>query len=151
MQAGIKPLGRERWWVLILLAPTLVGLIFGAFGSVLATIGISFLNWDLLTPPTWAGLDNFRDLLTDKLFLDALKNTINFSILYVPLVIIISLGVAMLLNRKIRGLAIFRVVYFTPVVSSAVAVGLVWLWIYAKDTGVLNYLIISLADSPCAG
>src|SRR5690349_1415184 len=144
MHAGLKPLGRERLWVFILLAPTLVGLIFGAFGSVLATLGISFLNWDLLTPPTWAGLDNFRDLLTDKLFLDSLRNTVGFSILYVPLVIILSLGVAMLLNRKIQGLAIFRVVYFTPVVSSAVAVGLVWLWIYAKDTGVLNYIIISL-------
>ncbi|MEO8609338.1 MAG: sugar ABC transporter permease [Chloroflexota bacterium] len=148
MQAGIKPLGRERWWVFILLAPTLVGLIFGAFGSVLATVGISFLHWDLLTPPTWAGLDNFRDLLTDKLFLDSLRNTVGFSILYVPLVIVISLGVAMLLNRKIQGLAIFRVVYFTPVVSSAVAVGLVWLWIYAKDTGVLNYMIVSLGGQP---
>jgi multiple sugar transport system permease protein len=144
MQVGLKPLGRERLWVLILLAPTLVGLIFGTFGSVLATLGISFLNWDLLTPPTWAGLDNFRDLLTDDLFLESLGNTIKFSIFYVPLVILLSLGVAMLLNRKIRGLSIFRVVYFTPVVSSAVAVGLVWLWIYAKDTGVLNYLITSL-------
>lgn len=144
MQAGIKPLGRERLWVFVLLAPTLVGLIFGTFGSVVATLGISFLNWDLLTPPTWAGLDNFRNLLTDDLFIESLGNTVRFSVMYVPLVIILSLGVAMLLNRKIRGLAIFRVVYFTPVVSSAVAVGLVWLWIYAKDTGLLNYLVTSL-------
>ncbi|MBZ0288740.1 MAG: sugar ABC transporter permease, partial [Anaerolineae bacterium] len=144
MQAGIKPLGRERLWVFILLAPTLIGLVFGTFGSVVATLGISFLNWDLLTPPTWAGLDNFRNLLTDELFLESLGNTIKFSILYVPLVIVLSLSVAMLLNRKIRGLSIFRVVYFTPVVSSAVAVGLVWLWIYARDTGVLNYIITSL-------
>ena len=64
MQSGLKPLGRERWWVLLLLAPTLIGLLFGAFGSVAATVGISFLNWDLLTPPKWAGLDNFAKLLT---------------------------------------------------------------------------------------
>jgi multiple sugar transport system permease protein len=148
MQAGLKPLGRERLWVLVLLAPTLVGLTFGAFGSVLATIGISFLNWDLLTPPTWAGLDNFRGLLTDDLFLESLRNTVLFSALYVPSVILLSLAVALLLNRKIRGLSIFRVVYFTPVVSSAVAVGLVWTWIYSKDTGLLNYLITSLGGQP---
>ena len=57
--SGIKPLGRERFWLGVLLAPTLFGLFFGALGSVLATLAISFLNWDLLTPPTWAGIDNY--------------------------------------------------------------------------------------------
>jgi multiple sugar transport system permease protein len=144
MQSGLKPLGRERWWVLVLLAPTLVGLIFGVFGSVAATIGISFLNWDLLTPPKWAGLDNFTKLLTDNLFQKSLVNTFAFSSLYVPAVIVLSLGVALLLNRKIRAVGLFRVVYFLPVVSSAVAVGLVWTWIYARDTGLLNITLVSL-------
>lgn len=141
MQAGLKPIGREWWWVLLLLAPTLVGLVFGAFGSVLATVGISFLNWDLLTPPTWAGLDNFVQLTKDSLFLKSVTNTVLFSAVYVPAVIILSLFVAMLLNRKIMGLSWFRVMYFLPVVSSAVAVGLVWQWIYARDTGLLNYVL----------
>ncbi|MCC6802220.1 MAG: sugar ABC transporter permease [Anaerolineae bacterium] len=143
MQSGLKPLGRERWWVLVLLAPTLVGLIFGVFGSVAATIGISFLKWDLLTPPVWAGLDNFTKLLDDNLFHKSLVNTFAFSSLYVPAVIVLSLGVALLLNRKIRGIGLFRVVYFLPVVSSAVAVGLVWTWIYARDTGLLNITLAS--------
>ncbi|MBX3083287.1 MAG: sugar ABC transporter permease [Anaerolineae bacterium] len=137
----MKPIGREWWWVLLLLAPTLVGLVFGAFGSVLATVGISFLNWDLLTPPTWAGLDNFVQLTKDSLFLKSVTNTVLFSAVYVPAVIILSLFVAMLLNRKIMGLSWFRVMYFLPVVSSAVAVGLVWQWIYARDTGLLNYVL----------
>jgi multiple sugar transport system permease protein len=148
MQFGLKPIGRERWWVLILLAPTLVGLIFGVFGSLVATAGISLLNWDLLTPATWAGLDNFSKLMRDSLFQKSLVNTTGFSLLYVPLVIILSLAAAMLLNRKIRGVGFFRVLFFLPVVSSAVAVGLVWNWIYAKDNGLLNNIISALGGQP---
>lgn len=148
MQSGLKPLGRERLWVLLLLAPTLVGLIFGAFGSVLATVGLSLFKWDLLTPPVYVGLDNFKGLADDDLFLQSLTNTVKFSFIYVPLVIVLSLAVAMLLNRKIRGVSFFRVIYFLPVVSSAVSVGLVWLWIYSRDTGLLNYIIVGLGGQP---
>lgn len=141
MQAGLRPLGRERIWLLVLLAPTLVGLLFGALGSVLATLGISLLDWDLITPPTFAGLDNYTGLLDDSLFQRALVTTIRFSAMYVPGTILLSLFVALLLNRKLRGLSFFRTVYFLPTVSSAVAVGLVWSWIYGKNTGLLNYVI----------
>ena len=68
--------------------------------------------------------------------------------MYVPAVIVLSLVVALLLNRKIRGVGLFRVIYFLPVVSSAVAVGLVWSWIYARDTGVLNYTLVSFGLEP---
>lgn len=148
MVTGLKPLGRERWWVLILLLPTLVGLLFGVFGSLFATLGISFLNWDLIRPPTWAGLDNYAGLPTDNLFTRSLANTTSFAVIYVPGVVVISLGVALLLNRKMRGVGAFRVIYFLPVVSSAVAVGLVWNWIYARDTGLLNTLIRSFGWQP---
>lgn len=148
MQTGLKPLGRERLWVWVLLAPTLVGLVFGAFGSVLATLGISFLDWDLLSPPKWVGLANYLKLPDDSIFLKSLSNTVGFSLLYVPFVIMLSLVVALLLNRKIHGVGFFRVLFFLPVVSSAVAVGLVWNWIYAKDTGLLNYLITAVGGQP---
>ncbi|MBI1281008.1 MAG: ABC transporter permease subunit [Anaerolineaceae bacterium] len=148
MLSGLKPLGRERLWVLLLLAPTLLGLIFGAFGSVLATVGLSLFKWDLLTPPVYVGLDNFKALVNDDLFLDSLSNTVKFSFTYVPLVIVLSLAVALLMNRKIRGVSFFRVVFFLPVISSAVSVGLVWLWIYSRDTGLLNYIIVALGGEP---
>jgi len=148
MQSGLKPLGRERLWVLLLLAPTLLGLIFGAFGSVLATVGLSLFKWDLLTPPVYVGLDNFKGLATNDDFLEALSNTVRFSFIYVPSVIVLSLIVALLMNRKIKGVSFFRVVYFLPVISSAVSVGLVWLWIYSRDTGLLNYIIVGLGGEP---
>ena len=141
MQTGIKPLGRERWWLFLLLAPTLLGLLFGAFGSVAASVVISLTNWDLLTPPEWAGLQNYLDLAGDRMFLKSMRITTQFAAMYVPGVIILSLIVALLLNRRIRGVSFFRVAFFLPVISSSVAVGLLWTWIYAQDNGLLNYLI----------
>jgi multiple sugar transport system permease protein len=141
MEFGIKPLGRERLWLWILLLPTLFGLFFSAFGSLLATIALSFTHWDLLGVPTWAGLTNYIALFTDVKFLKSLSNTAVFSALYVPGVVIISLLVAILLNRKIRGIGIFRTAYYLPAVTSAVATALVWNMIYGKDTGILNYVL----------
>ena len=141
MEFGIKPLGRERLWLWTLLLPTLFGLVFSAFGSLLATIALSFTNWDLLSSPTWAGLKNYIALFTDAKFLKSLSNTAIFSAMYVPGVVIISLLVAVLLNRKIRGIGIFRTAYYLPAVTSAVATALVWNMIYGKDTGILNYVL----------
>lgn len=141
MQSGLKPLGAERVWLWLLLAPTLVGLFFGVFGSVIATGVISLLKWDLLTPPTWNGLANYLALVDDPANRKALLNTLTFSALYVPGVVVSSLLVALLMNRRIHGVSIFRTIYFLPAVTSAVAVSLVWNWLYAKDTGLLNYLI----------
>jgi multiple sugar transport system permease protein len=141
MEYGLKPLGRERFWVVFLLAPTLIGLAFGAIGSVLATVALSFTNWDLFTAPTWAGVKNYVALFTNPTFTKALLNTIKFSAVYVPAVVIASLFVAVLLNRPIRGRAFFRTIYFLPAVTSAVATALVWNMIYGKDTGLLNFLL----------
>ncbi len=148
MQTGLRPLGRERFWLWLLLAPTLIGLAFGAVGSVFATLGISFLHWDLITPPRFAGLENYARLFTDALFQKALFNTLVFSAMYVPAVMVCSLAVALLLNRSLWGVGIFRTIYFLPAVSSAVAIGLVWSWIYAKDTGLLNAMITALGGQP---
>lgn len=148
MQAGIKPLGNERVWLLALLLPTLFGLLFGALGSVLATLGISLMHWDMLSAPTWAGLANYTGLLHDDLFLKALGVTFAFSLMYVPGTVALSLAVALLLNRKLRGMGFFRTLYFMPTVSSAVAIGLVWSWIYGKDRGLLNYLLGLIGIAP---
>jgi multiple sugar transport system permease protein len=148
MEFGIKPLGRERLWLWILLLPTLFGLVFSAFGSLLATIVLSFMKWDLLGSPTWAGISNYVKLFTDAKFLKSLSNTAVFSAMYVPGVVIISLLVAVLLNRRIRGIGLFRTAFYLPAVTSAVATALVWNMIYGKDTGILNYVLELLHLQP---
>jgi multiple sugar transport system permease protein len=86
-------------------------------------------------------LANYVALFTDAKFLKSLANTVVFSVMYVPGVVIISLLVAVLLNRKIHGIGIFRTAYYLPAVTSAVATALVWNMIYGKDTGILNYVL----------
>ena len=145
---SLRPLGRERWWVLAFLLPSLIGLALGTLGSIAATIGISFTDWDLLTSPTAAGLSNYAELPGDRLFMKSLVNTLAFAGLYVPLTVIISLWVAMGLNRKLPGLTLFRMAFFLPTVSSPTAVGLLWTWIYAEDHGLLNEAIKAVGGDP---
>ena len=141
MEIGLKPLGKEKVWLWLMLTPTLIGLVFGIIGSILATLGLSFTHWDLLTAPRWAGLANYKVLFTDPKLIKALVNTITFSLLYVPAVVVASLAVAMLLNRKIKGLSIFRTIYFLPSVTSAVATAIVWNMIFGQDHGLLNWVL----------
>jgi len=146
--SGIKPLGGERFWLGVLLAPTITGLIFGTLGSVVATLLISLTDWDLLTPPQWVGLANYIKLFTDKDLFESFLNTIKFSAMYVPGVAVVSLAVAMLMNRRIHGISLYRTMYFLPVVTSAVAAALVWQMIYGRDTGLLNYVSERLGGKP---
>jgi multiple sugar transport system permease protein len=138
MNYGLKLLGRERLWLWVMLLPTLIGLVFGTVGSLLATLGLSFFDWDLINPPTWAGVSNYEALVQNPDYIKAFTNTLKFSAEYVPAVVILSLLLAVLLNRQIRGVSIFRTIYFLPAVTSAVASALVWNMIYGKDTGLLN-------------
>jgi multiple sugar transport system permease protein len=148
MQEGLKPLGREKIALWILLAPSMIGLLFGTIGSIIATTGISMFQWDLISPAHWVGLQNFIDLVTDAGFGEALLNTLVFSVMYVPGVIIFSLLVALLLNNKVRGIGIFRTLFFLPSITSAVAVSLIFSWLYARNNGLLNYMIGSMGGVP---
>lgn len=135
-------------WVLVLLAPTLLGLLLGTFGAIFATLGLSVFDWDLLTKPEFVGVQNYLDLPDSRLFGKALWNTVLFSALYVPLVMILSFAVALILNRGVRGESLFRVLYFLPVVSSPTAVGLLWVWIYSEDNGALNGILSVFGVEP---
>lgn len=145
---GIRPRGSERIWVALLLTPTMLGLALGALGSMAATIGLSFFAWDMLTAPNWAGFANYLALSENRNFMRALNNTALFSAIYVPATVVLSLGIAVLLNRRIYGKSLFRLVFFLPVITSPTAVGLVWTWIYSKDRGVLNGIVSFLGGEP---
>ena len=147
MEYGLRPMGKEKFWLWLLLAPTLIGLVFGTIGSLLATSTLSFFRWDLIGAPIWNGIQNYIDALTKPQFMIALKNTLTFTALYVPGTLVASLLTALLLNRKIRGVGIFRTLFFLPSITSAVAVSLIFSWLYAKDNGLLNVLITSLGGT----
>jgi multiple sugar transport system permease protein len=137
---GAGPRAGEGRWALLFLAPTLIGLAVLSAGPILATLGISLTSWDMLTAPKFVGLDNYLHLLDDERFGMALRNTFFYTAVSVPLGLVLALGLATALNRQIRGIAWIRTMYFLPLVTSATAVALVWLWMYSP-TGLLNHVL----------
>jgi multiple sugar transport system permease protein len=128
-------------WALAFLAPTLIGLAVLSAGPILATLAISLTKWDLLTAPKLIGFDNYLALVTDDRFLKALRNTFFYTIVSVPVGLTIALGLAIALNTRVRGIAFIRTAYFLPVVTSTIAIALVWQWIYSADAGLLNQVL----------
>ncbi|MBA2381494.1 MAG: sugar ABC transporter permease [Chloroflexi bacterium] len=145
---GGGPLSGEGRWALLFLAPTILGLVVLSAGPILATIAISLTKWDLLRAPQLVGLDNFVDLASDDRFLLALRNTAFYTVVSVPLGMVISLGLALALNQTIRGIAWIRTAYFLPVVTSTIAIALVWQWIYSPDSGLLNQFLATFGIAP---
>jgi multiple sugar transport system permease protein len=141
------PRAGEARWALLFLAPTLIGLAVLSAGPILATLAISLTSWDMLTPPKLVGLDNYINLLGDPRFLTALRNTFFFTAVSVPLGLALALGLALVLNQRIRGIALIRTMYFLPLVTSSTAIAIVWLWIYSP-TGLLNHAVAVLGISP---
>ncbi|MGZ8527324.1 MAG: carbohydrate ABC transporter permease [Candidatus Limnocylindrales bacterium] len=135
------PLAGEGRWALLFLAPTVLGLAVLSAGPILATLAISLTKWDLLTAPRLIGLDNYLVLVSDDRFLKALRNTFFYTVVSVPLGLAIALGLALALNQRIRGIAWIRTAYFLPVVTSTIAIALVWQWIYSPDRGLLNEVL----------
>jgi multiple sugar transport system permease protein len=138
---GGGPLAGDGRWALAFLAPTLIGLAVLSAGPILATLAISLTKWDLLTAPKVIGFDNYLALVTDDRFLKALRNTFFYTIVSVPVGLTIALGLAIALNTRVRGIAFIRTAYFLPVVTSTIAIALVWQWIYSADAGLLNQVL----------
>ncbi len=119
------------------LAPNIIGFLTFTLIPVGASFILAFFQWDILTPAKYVGLNNFAAVLKDKDFWYYLYNTL-FFMLGIPLGMAVSLSLATLVNQKLKGMIIFRTVYFLPVISSMVAVAILWRWIYNPDFGFLN-------------
>ncbi|MBM3258303.1 MAG: sugar ABC transporter permease [Candidatus Sericytochromatia bacterium] len=148
MQPVRHPLRSERIWGLLLASPALF--IIGVFSLLptLASFLIGFTDWDLLGAPKWVGLDNYTSLLADPVFPKVVANTLLFVVLYLVLDLVLALALALALNQKLRGLGFFRTAYFLPVVTSMVAVSIVWEWIFDPRGGALNEVLRWFGGEP---
>ncbi len=126
------------------LLPTLIGLVLFSAGAVIASFLMSFTRWDIITPPEWVWFRNYAEMMRSELFWEVFRNTLLFVIMAVPLSVIGSLALALLVNNSLRGITLFRTAYFLPVVSSMIAVALVWSWIFNPEYGLLNYLLLEV-------
>jgi multiple sugar transport system permease protein len=103
---------------------------------------MSFQNWDLFTPAKFVGLANFRELFAaDPLFVIALRNTVIYTVGTIVPTVLISLAVAGVLNRKVKGIGIFRTIVFLPLAVSSVVMAVVWQFVFNTDNGLLNIML----------
>ncbi len=132
---------REVIEAYLYLLPTFVGLALFSLGAIIASFGISFTDWDILQPAHWVGLSNYVRLFTTPLVWQIFGNTFYYTVVIVPVGAALALGLALALNRGLRGIVVLRSLYFLPVISSTVAVSLVWGWLYNQQFGLINYLL----------
>lgn len=109
---------------------------------------LSFQDYRINGDSTWLGLENYRDLVDDSIFWGALRVTATYALIAVPLTTTVALGLALLINRALRGISFFRAIYFLPYVTSLVTVSVIWSWVYRGDGGLLNSILTSLGLDP---
>jgi multiple sugar transport system permease protein len=123
------------------LTPTLTGLLLFSAGAVVASFFMSLTKWEIISPPEWIGLANYATMFESDLFWKVFGNTFYYTVLSVPLSVILSLGLALLVHERVKGITFFRTTYFLPVVSSTVAVAIVWSWLYHPEVGLINLIL----------
>ncbi|MEM1210705.1 MAG: sugar ABC transporter permease [Planctomycetota bacterium] len=126
---------------LLFISPWVIGFIaFGLYPIAMA-VYYSLTDYDVLREPVWVGTLNYQDMVTDDVFWKALWNTMVYATFSVPLSLILSLLVAVLLNRSIVGRSIFRTCFYIPAIVPLVAVGMIWIWLFNGDLGLINHAL----------
>ena len=108
---------------------------------MLVSVWLSFVEWEILKPPVFVGLGNWRNLVSDALFWQSLKVTVVYTAGVVPLSVVSGFLMALLMNQNVKPISLFRTVYYLPSLTSGVAVAMLWLWIFNPDFGLLNYAL----------
>lgn len=126
-------------WSFIL--PNFLGFAVLTLVPVIILFYMSMTSWNVFGAANWVGFDNFERLLQDRSFHKALTNTLYYAVVHIPLTLGASLGLALLLNRKLRGVAFFRTVAFFPYITSVVAIAVVWNMLFSPETGPINQIL----------
>ena len=130
---------REALSFYLLISPWLIGFLLLTAGPMLYSLYVSFTHWDLLSDPVWIGLDNYiRKMPNDPRFWQSLKVTLIYTAAYVPLELVGGLFLALLVQNRIRGIRVFRTIFYLPTVLAGVAFAVVWLWMLNPRSGLVN-------------
>jgi putative chitobiose transport system permease protein len=132
---------RRRLIPYLFLAPALVLLAIFVIYPIVAVVFYSFTDYDIVTPPVWVGTANYVKLVNDPTFWLSVQHSLVY-LLVTPILIILSIGLAIIVNRAMRGIHIFRALYFVPAVSGSIAIGLAWTWLFDRN-GFINSVLLS--------
>jgi len=126
----------------LFISPWLIGFIVFFVGPIIASFILSFTQWNIVGTPQWVGLENYHDIFTsDPRFMKAVQVTLTYSVLYLPLEVICGIGLAVLMNQKLRGIGFFRTLFYMPSIVPQVAAALVWVWMLNGRYGVVNTVL----------
>jgi len=133
---------REEVAGYLFILPWLIGFLVFTAGAMIYSLYLSFFDADFLTQSTFTGVTNYTQMFTDDaLWFKAMRNTLYYSFISVPLLTILALVIALLLNQKVVGLSFFRTIYYLPSVVQGVAVAILWVWLFHPDFGPINGLL----------
>lgn len=119
--------------------PWLLGLVVLTLGPMVASFIYSFCDYQVLKPARWAGLANYQRMISeDPLFWKSLWNTLYYTLFAVPLGLVLALAIAVLLNQPLRGMRVFRTIFYLPTLITGVAVSVLWLWVLQPEVGIVN-------------
>jgi multiple sugar transport system permease protein len=124
--------------------PAVLGFVLWFAGPMAYSAWISLTEWDMLSDPAYVGLSNYRRMLDDELFWTSLRVTAYYVAVSVPLIQLLSFGIALLLNVKVWGLSVFRTIYYLPTIAPVVASSLLWSWIFNSEFGLFNSLLTEI-------
>lgn len=136
-----RALRREAIEGFLCITPWLLGFILFIAGPMIASIWLSLTDYEILRPIHFIGLENFAKAAQDPLFAKSLWNTLVYTVLYVPLHLITALLAALLLNVNVRGIRLYRVIFYIPSIMPAVATAFLWMWIFNPNYGLANALL----------
>jgi multiple sugar transport system permease protein len=129
---------KEERAAFLFATPWLLGTILFVVGPILASLALSFTNWNLISSPRFIGTENYLDMIDDHNFWQSIRVTLTYMVLAVPLYQVAGLALALLLNQRVRGMYLFRTILFLPSVLSGVAVAALWVSLLNPDLGIVN-------------
>lgn len=130
--------------------PFILGFIFWFLIPAVVAANLTLQKWNLITPPRYVGFENFESLFSDEILGQSLKVTFLFSAISVPLGLAFAFFLASLINSKVRGIAIFRTIYFLPSIVPAVANAILWAWLFNTEFGLINFFVRALGGPKIA-
>jgi putative chitobiose transport system permease protein len=141
---------RARVTPYLFLAPALVLVGIFVMYPIVSVVYYSFTDFDIITPAQWVGIENYRRLIGDATFWKALTNSIVY-LIATPILIVLSISLAIVVNRQLRGIHLFRALYYVPAVSGSIAIGISWRWLFDRN-GFINSVLVStgILDEPVA-
>lgn len=136
-----RKINKDALWAILFLGPAVIGLCVFTVYPLVDSLWISFNTWGLFDDMTFVGFKNYADFFQDSIGRKVFINTVVFTLIAVPVQLVMAFFLAIALNQKIRGIRFFRGAYFLPAIASMVSISIVWQWLFNTDFGIVNYII----------